>query len=66
MDFLKHELPPAEAEALKRHLDDCAPCEDSAEYERNFVRLMQERLGKACCPERVRERVLAALRREPE
>lgn len=65
MDFLKHELPPEEAADIRRHLDKCPPCEDSAEYERNFVRLLAERLGKGACPERLRARVMAALRAEP-
>ena len=62
MDFLKQELPPDLAREVRQHLDDCPPCDDSAEYERRFVALLQDRLRGACCPDSVRARVLAALR----
>ena len=61
MDFLKQELPADLATQVRQHLEDCPPCEDSAEYERRFVALLQERLRGACCPDAVRARVLAAL-----
>jgi len=62
MDFLKQELPADLASEVRRHLEDCSPCEDSAEYERRFVALLQQRLSGQCCPDAVRARVLSALR----
>jgi anti-sigma factor (TIGR02949 family) len=62
MDFLKQELPADLAAQVRHHLDDCAPCEDCAEYERRFVALLQQRLSGECCPSTVRARVLSALR----
>ena len=62
MDFLKQELPPDLAAEVKRHLEDCPPCEDCAEYERRFVALLQTRLRGDCCPSALRARVLDALR----
>jgi anti-sigma factor (TIGR02949 family) len=62
MDFLKQELPDHLTEAVKRHLEDCPPCGDCAEYERRFVALLQRRLSGDCCPASLRARVLSALR----
>lgn len=62
MDFLKQELPDDLAAQVRQHLADCPPCEDCADYERNFVALLQERLRDVTCPSTVRARVLAALK----
>jgi anti-sigma factor (TIGR02949 family) len=62
MDFLKQELPANLAADIKRHLDECPPCGDCAEYERRFVALLRRRLSGDCCPDPVRARVLSALR----
>jgi mycothiol system anti-sigma-R factor len=64
MDFLKRELPPEIAAAVEKHLDECRPCERHAQFEHNFVLLLETRLGHQKCPDAVKSRVLDALRQE--
>ncbi|MEO8294446.1 MAG: zf-HC2 domain-containing protein [Gemmatimonadota bacterium] len=64
MDFVKRELPAHIAEAVQHHVDICRPCEHQARYEINFVVLLETRFGRQACPEKVKERVLEALRQE--
>ena len=61
-DYLRAELPPETAHLVHEHLERCPPCLCHERFERNFL----ERLGSLhagkCCPDRVRLRILAALR----
>jgi anti-sigma factor (TIGR02949 family) len=63
-DYLKREeMSPDLERRLRAHLDRCRPCFASARFEENFIRLIAKSCTQ-CCPERVRARVLAALRGE--
>jgi anti-sigma factor (TIGR02949 family) len=63
-DYLKHEeMSPDLERRLRAHLDRCRPCFGSARFEERFVRLIAKSCTQ-CCPDRVREKVLAALRGE--
>jgi anti-sigma factor (TIGR02949 family) len=63
-DYLKHEqMSPDLERRLRVHLDRCRPCFASARFEENFIRLVA-RSCTQCAPERVRAKVLAALRGE--
>lgn len=64
MDFLKQELPPELAAAVLRHLDDCKPCDQHARFEARFVVLIESRLGKDRCPERLKAKIIDSLARE--
>jgi anti-sigma factor (TIGR02949 family) len=64
MDFLKRELPPDVAQTVQRHLEDCRPCERHARFEARFVLLVEQRLGRQCCPEELKARILETLARE--
>ncbi|HEU4698323.1 MAG TPA: zf-HC2 domain-containing protein [Gemmatimonadales bacterium] len=63
-DHLKQATGPELERRLRRHLEACRPCFQSAQFERNFVDLIAK-AAHQCAPERVRARVLAALRDEP-
>jgi anti-sigma factor (TIGR02949 family) len=64
MDFLKRELPPEVAQTVQRHLEECSPCDQHARFEARFVLLVEQRLGRQCCPDELKARVLDALARE--
>jgi anti-sigma factor (TIGR02949 family) len=63
-DYLKsEEMSPDLERRLRAHLDQCRPCFASARFEERFIRLIAKSCTQ-CCPERVRAKVLAALRDE--
>jgi anti-sigma factor (TIGR02949 family) len=62
-DYLKDELTPLSAEQVRRHLEACRPCFDHAQLERNFLLMLERKAQAQCCPEEIRARVLAVLRR---
>jgi anti-sigma factor (TIGR02949 family) len=64
MDFLKREVPPDVAAAVQHHLDECNPCDQHARFETRFVFIVSDRLGKDCCPERLKGKILDALAKE--
>jgi hypothetical protein len=61
-DYLKAEVTPAEAAAIHRHLELCRICFTCAEFERNFLRMLQRESLDLRCPEAVRLRILLVLR----
>jgi anti-sigma factor (TIGR02949 family) len=59
-DFLHGEVTPAKREALKRHIDDCPPCFETADFQAQLRQLV----AKRCCeevPDALRSRVIAML-----
>ena len=64
MDFLKRELSPDVAEAVRQHLDECKPCERHARFESRFVVLVETRLRSERCPESLKARILDSLIQE--
>jgi anti-sigma factor (TIGR02949 family) len=63
-DYLKREITPDLAEQVRNHLDRCRDCFDHARFEENFLLLLRTRVGRATCPDEVRNRILALLRAE--
>lgn len=62
-DYLKRELTPEMIDAFEAHLERCAPCFQSAAFERNFMNLLSGRVAAGTrCPDALRARVLEALR----
>ena len=61
-DYLKQELTPDLLVEVKAHLSRCRDCEGYACFEQNFLRLLERRADKECCPDEVRARIVAALR----
>ena len=64
VDFLKQELPQDLAAVVEQHLKACRPCEGHARFEMRFVVMLEQRLGKETCPDRVKVQILEALKNE--
>jgi anti-sigma factor (TIGR02949 family) len=65
-DYLKQELTPELAEAMRAHLEKCRPCFKEARFEQRFLLMLSTTSKKTCCPNALRERILLALRAEME
>ena len=61
MDYLKQEMTAATAQEVRRHLEACRECDDHAQFEQNFLKLLEERLGRDTCPEKLRARLAEVL-----
>lgn len=58
-------LEPAEADAFRRHLEECAVCRDEVDALGGVVRALPMAAPQVQPPRRLRRRVLQAIRREP-
>ena len=56
---------PGLAEEIRAHLDRCKPCFNHAQFEENFLRLL-ESCGRQRCPGTLRARIVALLQTEAE
>jgi anti-sigma factor (TIGR02949 family) len=65
-DYLKRELTPELEVEVRLHLQRCRSCFQHARFEEQFLRMLLERGRRETCPERLRERILRALRDEAE
>jgi len=63
-DYLRQELTPELEEEMKAHIERCRPCFESAQFERNFLIMLETRAARECCPDKLRQRVLELLRAE--
>jgi anti-sigma factor (TIGR02949 family) len=63
-DYLKRELTPELASEIRRHLERCSPCFSHAQFEANFLSVIETRGRSETCPGEVRARIIAALRVE--
>lgn len=63
-DYLKHELTPDLLVEVRQHLERCRPCFSSAQFEENFLLMLEQRREKETCPKELRARIMAALRSE--
>ncbi|HET7040921.1 MAG TPA: zf-HC2 domain-containing protein [Gemmatimonadales bacterium] len=63
-DWLRHESSAENAAALEAHLAICAPCRRHQEFEERFQALLARATSQEQCPPELRERLIAALRRE--
>lgn len=61
--FVRGELPLDEAERMRRHLDECGHCADVSRYEQAFRERLRQAGRHDCCPEELRQRIVAALQR---
>jgi mycothiol system anti-sigma-R factor len=59
--FIDHELPNADLQQIKQHLDDCGPCLEIADLER-AVKALVARSCTEHAPETLRQRVLVRIR----
>ena len=60
-DYLKKELTPDLAAEIRRHLEHCSPCFSHAQFEANFLSVVEMHGRSKTCPGEVRSRILAAL-----
>jgi anti-sigma factor (TIGR02949 family) len=60
-DYLKGEITPELAERVRAHLASCVGCLRHAEFERNFLAVLETRLRDTAVPSGLRARILSAL-----
>jgi anti-sigma factor (TIGR02949 family) len=65
-DYLKEELTPERADEVTAHLERCRHCFSQARFEESFLLMLKIKSQRTCCPNALKERILAALRAEPE
>jgi anti-sigma factor (TIGR02949 family) len=63
-DYLKRELTPELMAEVRRHLEQCRPCFQHAQFEERFLKMLETRARKESCPAKLRARILALLREE--
>lgn len=63
-DWLRHEVGPESTAAIVEHLAACAPCRRHAAFEERFKAVLGRASAEERCPPEVRDRLVAALRRE--
>lgn len=63
-EYLKQELTPDLAAEVQRHLEHCRPCFSHARFEENFLAMMESCGRKPTCPEKLRAKIMAALKSE--
>ncbi len=65
-DYLKRELTAELAVEVRLHLERCRHCFQSARFEEQFLRMLEEQARRCTCPTEAKERILRALRDEAE
>jgi anti-sigma factor (TIGR02949 family) len=65
-DYLKQELTPELAAAVRVHLEHCRPCFTHARFEQRFLLMLESRARKCGCPGALRARIVNLLRAEME
>ncbi len=62
-DYLKQELTPDTATQIAVHLDHCRSCFEHVQFEQSFLAMLEVTVKGQCCPDRLRARILLALRK---
>ena len=65
-DYLKRELTPELMGEVRQHLERCRECFKQAQFEENFLAMLETRAARECCPQQLRARILDLLRGEAE
>jgi len=65
-DYLKRELTPELMAEVRQHLERCRECFKQAQFEENFLAMLETRAARECCPQKLRARILELLRGEAE
>jgi anti-sigma factor (TIGR02949 family) len=65
-DYLKEELTPDRATEVGAHLERCRHCFSQARFEEGVLLFLRIKSQRTCCPNALKERILAALRAERE
>jgi anti-sigma factor (TIGR02949 family) len=65
-DYLKRELTPELMVEVRQHIERCRDCFKHAQFEENFLAMLETRAARECCPQKLRARILDLLRGEAE
>jgi anti-sigma factor (TIGR02949 family) len=65
-DYLKRELTPELMIEVRQHIERCRDCFQQAQFEENFLAMLETRAARECCPQKLRTRILDLLRGEAE
>jgi anti-sigma factor (TIGR02949 family) len=65
-DYLKEELTAERADEVAAHLERCRHCFSQARFEESFLLMLKIKSQRTCCPNALKERILAALRAQSE
>ena len=63
-DYLRQELTPELEAEMRDHIERCRPCFQHAQFEENFLLMLETRAARECCPDKLRQRILDLLRAE--
>lgn len=65
-DYLKRELTPELMVEVRQHFERCRECFDHAQFEQNFLMMLERRAARETCPQKLRAKILGMLRGEAE
>jgi anti-sigma factor (TIGR02949 family) len=65
-DYIDQELTPGEMQMIREHLEICAWCAQTFEFQASVLDALQERIQRIPAPIDLRDRVAGALRRARE
>ena len=65
-DYLKQELTPELEDKITTHLQKCRHCFTHLQFERGFLEMLERKAKGQCCPDRLRQRILAEIRNPSE
>jgi anti-sigma factor (TIGR02949 family) len=65
-DYLKRELTPELMVEVRQHIERCRDCFKQAQFQENFLAMLETRAARECCPRQLRARILDLLRGEAE
>jgi anti-sigma factor (TIGR02949 family) len=65
-DFLQQELTPDLEEEMRAHIERCRHCFQHYRFEENFFLMLETRVGKETCPDKLRRRIVELLRAEAQ
>ena len=63
---IDEELTEEEKEKYRQHLDECSPCLDKYNDEKEFVKVLRQKLDKKPCPEHLKSSILEKIQSEPQ
>ncbi|GAC1656669.1 MAG: hypothetical protein NVS4B3_22540 [Gemmatimonadaceae bacterium] len=60
-DYLDGEVTETRRQAIRAHLERCAPCFEHSEFEQHFLDALAASRNCKCAPARLRDRIIRAL-----
>jgi len=65
-EYLKQQLTPELEQRVREHIEMCRPCLTHSRFEASYLRMLDTGLRDLRCPQPCRERILEALRTQPD